>query len=136
MSTPYLRKKRAEFVKEMEMNKDSLLEKYVTKIDGKLIVNWKGLMEYKHSFLERASEGVEPVLYHQVLRYLEYKGILSLKDEGNFITFAEGLNMGPIASMHYYKFTRRHDAEEYAKVESAYEKESIKVAKVLSSKKK
>ena len=136
MLTPYLRKERAEFVKKMETNKESLLEKYVTKINGKLIVNWNKLMGDKHAFTQRASEGIEPIFYYNVLRYLEYKGILSLGDEDNFITFMEAMDVSPIASMFHYRFTRLYDAQQYAKVESEYEKRSVKVAKVLSSKKK
>jgi hypothetical protein len=136
MLTPYLRKERAKFVKKMEADKESLLEKYVTKTKGKLFVNWEELMSDKHAFTARASEGVEPISYHNVLRYLEYKGILSLQDEGNFMTFMEAMDVGPVASMSHYRFRRKLDAERYAAIESKYERSPVKVAKILDPRKR
>ena len=51
------------------------IEDYVKERDGNISVDWKKLIKDKKAFIEKASEGIDPKFYYDVLEYLKRKKI-------------------------------------------------------------
>ncbi|MCX6746662.1 MAG: hypothetical protein NTU63_00835 [Candidatus Pacearchaeota archaeon] len=128
MLTPYLEKVRREFVEEMEEKERDILNRYIQNEKGEIKVDWSRLIEDKKSFLKRASEGIEPMFYNHILRYLEIKGILTYSE--GFIPFGCSMDLSPSN----YRFTRQEDAEAFAKAEFKGALYPVGIAKILNSK--
>jgi len=116
MLTSYITGKRKKEVDRMEREGKQTLEKYV-KEQGKE-VNWKKLIKDHHTFIEKASEGINDKIYNNILRYLEIKGILSFSTKNKFFIYSRGMNLNPQANSGiFYYFKREADAEEFRKYE-------------------
>jgi hypothetical protein len=135
MPMPYLEKIRREFVEEMEKKERDILRMYIQQEKGELKVDWSKLIRDKDSFLENASEGVEPIFYNHILRYLEIKDILTFSDDGTFTPFGCGMDLGPNSSPGLsYRFRKQEDAEAYARAEFSGALYNVGIVKLINSK--
>jgi hypothetical protein len=106
---------REEHVNIMEKKKRKTLEKYVSlDSEGNIEqINWEKLIKFKHNF-----QGDYVPLYSDLLYYLYIKGILASENTNDsFFIIGCGMDLSPNESGNKYHFTRKKDAEEFAKYE-------------------